>query len=117
MIKNIGEFQQTLGTYDARGWSKKVGNELGESLNLRESSNVGGVDQKTFGDFLKESVGQVNEMQQEANVAMQKLASGESKDLHETLLTVEKAEIAFKTMGQIRNKVIDTYREMMRMQI
>jgi flagellar hook-basal body complex protein FliE len=50
-------------------------------------------------------------------VAMEKLASGESKNLHETLLTVEKADIAFRTMNQIRSKVIEAYKEVMRMQI
>jgi flagellar hook-basal body complex protein FliE len=49
--------------------------------------------------------------------AVQKLASGESKNLHETLLAVERAEIAFKTMNQIRGKVIDAYKEIMKMQV
>ena len=48
---------------------------------------------------------------------MEKLASGKSQNLHETLLTVEKAEIAFKTMNQVRSKVIDAYKEIMKMQI
>ena len=48
---------------------------------------------------------------------MQKLASGESKNLHETLLAVEKADIAFRQMNQIRMKVIDAYKEIMKMQM
>ena len=45
------------------------------------------------------------------------LVSGKSKNIHETMLAVEKAEIAFKTMNQIRTKVIDAYKEVMRMQV
>ena len=48
---------------------------------------------------------------------MSKLASGKSKNIHETMLAVENAEIAFKTMNQIRMKVIDAYKEIMRMQM
>ena len=37
--------------------------------------------------------------------------------MHETLLAVEKADIAFKAMNQIRLKVLDAYKEVMRMQV
>jgi flagellar hook-basal body complex protein FliE len=117
-IKDLGSFQQTLGNADARGWSRSVDND-GISKNF--GMDMPGVqesgDAKSFGDFLKDSIGKVNTLQQDANVAMEKLASGESQNLHETLLAVEKADIAFRTMNQVRTKVIDAYREIMKMQI
>lgn len=116
MIKNLGQLNQTLGNADARDWAKKVGSEMRdmvETPGVERSGEAG----KTFGDFLQDSIGQVNNLQNEANTAMQKLASGESRDMHETLLAVEKAEIAFKAMNQVRSKVIDAYKEIMRMQI
>lgn len=117
-IKDITGFQQTLGTNNARGWTREVDNDFGSKFNI-ETPGVGGADtgNKTFGEFLQESIGKVNGLQQEANVAMEKLASGESQNLHETLLAVEKADIAFRTMNQVRTKVIDAYREIMKMQI
>src|SRR5690606_15204201 len=117
-IKDITNFQQTLGAGDARGWSRKVDNDFGNQFGI-ETPGVGGANEggKTFGEFLKDSIGKVNSIQQEANVAMEKLASGESQNLHETLLAVEKADIAFRTMNQVRTKVIDAYREIMKMQI
>ena len=114
MINNISQMNQTLGNADAVGWTKKVGNELTSPLEGPSSLEGGS---KTFGDFLKDSISQVNGLQNDANVAMEKLASGESRDLHETLLAVERAEIAFKAMNQVRSKVIDAYKEIMRMQI
>jgi flagellar hook-basal body complex protein FliE len=116
-IKDLTSFQKTLGTNDTRDWTSKVGK--GFELETPGMPGVGGADKetKTFGEFLNDSIGKVNQMQVEANVAMEKLASGESQNLHETLLAVEKAEIAFKTMNQIRSKVIDAYREIMKMQI
>jgi flagellar hook-basal body complex protein FliE len=113
MIKTIGQMQQTLGNHGAAEWTRQVGDELTAPLSMPgETKGV-----QSFGDFLRDSLSQVNGMQNEANVAMEKLASGESRDLHETLLTVERAEIAFKAMNQVRSKVIDAYKEIMRMQI
>lgn len=118
-IKDIGSFQQTLGNADAKGWSRKVDNNDGINFDIKAPGLEGGEVEggKTFGEFLQDSIGQVNTLQQDANVAMEKLASGESQNLHETLLAVEKAEIAFKMMNQVRTKVIDAYREIMKMQI
>jgi flagellar hook-basal body complex protein FliE len=119
-IKDIGSFQQTLGNADARGWSRKVDNDgLGTNFDIKAPGLEGGNVEagKSFGEFLQDSIGQVNSLQKEANVAMEKLASGESQNMHETLLAVEKAEMAFKMMNQVRTKVIDAYREIMKMQI
>ncbi len=118
MIKDIGSFQQTLGKADASGWSKKVDQSgFGSQFDL-ETPGVQGTDgAKSFGEMLTDSISRVNSMQNEANVAMEKLASGESQNLHETLLAVEKADIAFRTMNQVRTKVLDAYREIMKMQI
>ncbi len=117
-IKDISGFQKTLGNADAKGWSRSVDNDFGGNFNLENPGSVPGTgDAKTFGEFLSDSIGKVNSLQTEANVAMEKLASGESQNLHETLLAVEKADIAFRTMNQVRTKVIDAYREIMKMQI
>ncbi|MBA2404348.1 MAG: flagellar hook-basal body complex protein FliE [Bdellovibrionales bacterium] len=118
-IKDISSFTQTLGNADAKGWSSKVDkNDFGGNFNIEGAPSVGETGgAKTFGDFLSDSIGKVNAMQTEANVAMEKLASGESQNLHETLLAVEKADIAFRTINQVRTKVIDAYREIMKMQI
>ncbi len=118
MIKSYGQMQNTLKNYDMKNWSKSV--ELGNKIDFREKSfgNVTSApDSKTFGDFLLESVSKVNNLQEEANVAMEQLASGKSKNLHETLLAVEKADIAFRTMNQVRTKVISAYQEIMKMQV
>lgn len=117
-IKDITGFQQTLGTGNARGWTRETDNSFGGQFGI-ETPGVGGTGEtgKTFGEFLQESISKVNSIQQDANVAMEKLASGESQNLHETLLAVEKADIAFRTMNQVRTKVLDAYREIMKMQI
>jgi flagellar hook-basal body complex protein FliE len=117
-IKDITGFQKTLGNGDARGWSRSVDNDFAKGFQIEGAPNIGETGEaKSFGDFLQDSIGKVNALQTEANLAMEKLASGESQNLHETLLAVEKADIAFRTMNQVRSKVIDAYREIMKMQI
>lgn len=117
-IKDIASFQQTLGNADTRGWTRKVDNGgISSNFDLENAGVQESGGGKTFGEFLQDSISKVNAAQQDANVAMEKLASGESQNLHETLLTVEKADIAFRTMNQVRTKVLDAYREIMKMQM
>ena len=68
---------------------------------------------KSFGDVLSESIQEVNRMQIEADSAIEKLATGE-KDFAEVVNAVEKADLAFSTLMQIRNRLVDAYQEIMR---
>jgi flagellar hook-basal body complex protein FliE len=117
-LKNISEMTQSLNNYDARSWSKKVDLEGINSGDLapKEASKTGSGSQ-SFAEFLATSLSEVNKLQQDANIAMEKLASGQTTNLHETMLAVEKADLAFRTMNQVRNKVISAYQEIMKMQI
>ncbi len=119
MIKNVAGFDQFLKSNSAQSWVKKADLDVKTPLSLEDAPSLGveKSSSKSFGEFLSESISKVNEMQAEADVATQKLASGESKNIHETLLAVEQAEMAFKMMNQIRLKVIDAYKEVMKMQI
>jgi len=70
-----------------------------------------------FADALKTAVSQVNDAQLASNSAIEKLQTGESRDLHEVMISMEKADISMRLMMQVRNKVIDAYQEIMRMQV
>lgn len=69
------------------------------------------------GKFLGELVNKVNDLQVQADKEIQKLATGESKGLHEVMLAVEKSGIAFQFLTQVRNKALEAYQEVMRMQV
>lgn len=117
-INSISQMNRALKSYDMENWSKNI--ELKEGFDFRSDfPELGETSKsnKSFGDFLADSIGKVNQLQQNANVAMEKVASGESKNLHETLLAIEKADLAFRQMNQIRLKVIDAYKEIMKMQM
>jgi flagellar hook-basal body complex protein FliE len=68
-----------------------------------------------FGDFLKKSLNEVNRLQKEADEAAEKLASGKEKDIHNTMIALKKAEVAFELVVQIQNKVMTAYDELKRM--
>jgi flagellar hook-basal body complex protein FliE len=69
------------------------------------------------GKFFSELVSKVNDIQVQSDKSIQGLASGENKNLHEVMIEVEKASISFQFMSQVRNKAIDAYQEVMRMQV
>jgi flagellar hook-basal body complex protein FliE len=72
------------------------------------------------GDFsahLSKALGEVNELQQKADQAIQQLVGEGKGDLQETMIALEKADVSFRLMMQIRNKVLEAYQEIMRMQV
>ncbi len=72
---------------------------------------------KSFSQTLKDAVNNVNDLQVKSNVAMEKLATGQTKNISEVMIASEKASIAFKLLMQVRNKVIAAYQDVMRMQV
>lgn len=118
-IENIGGQNSLLQTLNAKKWTGQLNTEMSGSLGIKDAPSIGsGIETKqSFSELLAKSVGDVNSLQKDADVAIQKLVSGQSSNIHETMLAVEKAEIAFKTMNQVRMKVIDAYKEVMRMQV
>ena len=120
-IQTVGGLQQILKNHDSAKWVKSADLKQGQEFSIADAPKTSGSElsetSKSFGEFLSDSVTSVNELQGVANKAMQQLATGESQNLHETMLMVEKADIAFRSMNQIRMKVIDAYREVMKMQV
>ncbi|HAN98233.1 MAG TPA: flagellar hook-basal body complex protein FliE [Planctomycetaceae bacterium] len=71
----------------------------------------------SFRDLLLQSIDQVNTMQQDADVAVETLLTGGDINPAEVLTAVQKADMAFKMMQQIRNKLLDAYREIQEIRI
>lgn len=70
-----------------------------------------------FGTVLQDSLAQVNTLQREADRAITQLASGGPASLHDTMLALEKADLSFRLMMQVRNKIVEAYQEVLRMQV
>lgn len=80
-----------------------------------EASRTGRSSTEAFGSALMDAIGEVQGSEAEASRMIQKFSSGEEIDLHEVLLAVNKAELTFKAMMQVRNKLLDAYRDIIRM--
>ena len=72
---------------------------------------------KTFGSILKDSINEVNRLQSAANKSIEKLQSNQSASIHETMIAMEKAGISFQTMLTVRNKALESYQEIMQLQV
>ena len=70
-----------------------------------------------FVDHLKATLRNTNDLQHGAKTAMEELSTGRNGNIHETLLSMSKAETSFKMVMQVRNKVLNAYQEVMRMQM
>lgn len=88
-----------------------VSGSLNKVISLKENQGV------SFGETLKEAIHKVNDLQQTADVKMQQLATGETTDIADVKIAAEKADIALRLMTSVRNKMIDAYNEVMKMQV
>ena len=83
----------------------------------RESGiKAGGKDpEEGFNDILQESIGKITRIQNEADNAVKELATG--GDITNAIIAMEKADMSFQLMVEIRNKLLSAYEEVMRMQV
>lgn len=83
---------------------------------IRQADRGAASEQASFGQWLQKSLEGVNQLQQEADNAAAKLVTGENKDIHGTMIAMQKANISMSLMLQVRNKIISAYDEIKRMQ-
>lgn len=71
----------------------------------------------SFAELLQQATTQVNQAQQEAEKAARDFALGETQSIHNTIIELERADLSLRLLTQVRNKVVEAYQEIMRMQI
>lgn len=95
-------------------------NQIGGTETKQSSSSINGTDKsegKPFSKMLMESMEKVNDLQKQADKAIDELVVGDSKDVVQTMIAMEKADVSFRLMMQVRNKILQAYEEVMRMQV
>jgi flagellar hook-basal body complex protein FliE len=73
--------------------------------------------EQSFGKILADAVGEVNHLQKDAEKSAVDLVMGKLQDISQATIAAEKASIALQLTMQIRNKAVDAYQEIMRMQV
>ncbi|UYL08740.1 flagellar hook-basal body complex protein FliE [Bdellovibrio sp. SKB1291214] len=107
-VSNANRFLETGNLRDSKSLSIS-----GETTPLSNTSESG----KSFADTLKDAVSSVNELQKSSDKFAQNIATGKTDDVAGAMIAAEKADIALRVMVQVRNKIIDAYQEVMKMQV
>lgn len=81
------------------------------------NSNTPFESQKSFSSFFKDAIDQVNSSQNNADSLSTQLVNGGNVDLSQVMIAQQQANITLQTAVEVRNKVIDAYQEIMRMQV
>lgn len=72
---------------------------------------------ESFADLLRAKLQEVNELQKQADAAVQGFVAGEITDVHQVMLATQRAQLALELTVQVRNKLVEAYQEIFRMQI
>jgi len=87
----------------------------GAGQGLPQIKSTGSEDAKGFEDLMQEAIGKITQVQTDADTAVKELASG--GDPSQAIIAMEKADMNFQLMVEVRNKLISAYEEVMRMQV
>lgn len=89
---------------------KATEQKIKESISSEEKS-------VSFSNILGDLVQQVNALDKSTGQSIEKLIAGEADNIHQVMIAAEEASLTFSLMMEIRNKLIEAYQEIMRMQI
>lgn len=81
------------------------------------SHAVDGASSGGFMDSLQHAISKVNDIQLEASQATEALMTGQTQNIHQTMVALQEADVSFQLMMQIRNKLVSAYEDIQRMQI
>lgn len=95
------------------GLGSQVSIQQVDTQSVKPSGGAGG----GFDNVIKKAINDVNELQTDADKVTNKLASGDSVEIHQAMIAMQKASTALQFTIQVRNKVIEAYQEIMRMQV
>lgn len=98
---------------------KEIGMRLVSNAGV-QSLKPGGSEKASgsgFSEVFSRFLAEANKNSLEADQLVKGLAAGEHANIHETMIAIEKSGISFKMVSRVQQKVIDAYREVMRMQI
>ena len=84
---------------------------------MRSAPTTGAAPATSFKQVLAETIGEAQRLQTEADMTIRQVVSGQIKDVTEAVVAVEKADVSFQSMMAVRNKIVDAYQEIMRMQV
>lgn len=100
-------------------------NNINNMINIEKINNQGNMltmqdnveNKPSFGEYLKKSLENVNDLQIESDRQSTLLATGQAENLHDITIASAKAKVSLDLTMAVRNKVVEAYKEIMRMQV
>ncbi len=81
------------------------------------SSATGATKGAGFTNFLERAVGEVDSKLKSADAEKTQVLTGETTNLHQAVIAMQEASVAFSLMIEVRNKLVESYQELMRVQV
>jgi flagellar hook-basal body complex protein FliE len=72
--------------------------------------------ESSFGEALRNAVSETDSLQQTAEEQIGEMVKGKGADVHQAMISVEKADLSFQLMMQVRNKMVQAYQDISRLQ-
>lgn len=104
----------SIGSLDPRETGAVFGLQTGALERLDPHETEGG---PSFGEMLVQAVSGVSALQQNAGETVRRFATGEQIDIHQVMIAMEQASTAMALTMQVRNRLVEAYQEIMRMQV
>ncbi len=97
--------------------SNTIGSQIPRELpELLQTTRDTGGKASDFGDVFTSAIREINTLQADADGKIAGLLGGNEGDVHSAMIAVEKADISFQLLMQVRNKIVNAYQEISRMQ-
>ncbi|MEE9391622.1 MAG: flagellar hook-basal body complex protein FliE [Planctomycetota bacterium] len=103
-------------SFDYNAAASRIAGEF-HKIGASEAAPKAAEPKEGFGDMLKGMISDTEGMQKEADQAVHQLMTGEKQNVHEVMLSMAKADVSFRMMLEVRNKLVEAYQEVMRMQV
>ena len=78
---------------------------------------AGGTSGPAFAETMSQAIDRVDAAQKESGAQVEAFVAGETENVHEVMIAMNQAELHFQLMTEVRNKLLDGYQELMRMQV
>ena len=111
----IPQPQEIQGLYDAARLGKTGGLNPAEGLAGTQLGEPAA--KSSFSNFLENAVAEVDGKMKAAGAEQTKVLTGETNNLHQAMIAMQEAGTAFSLMVEVRNKLVESYQEIMRMQV
>jgi flagellar hook-basal body complex protein FliE len=92
----------------------RIDNSLIQKNQNNTEKNTGGLN---FQSMLKDAINDVNNLQKNANEEVVNYTTGKTTDVHQVIIAAEKASLSLRLTTEVTNKIVEAYKEIMRMQL